>query len=78
MARKTVNVSHIVETANRVLASDAPWFDDAYRNGIIGMVEACLFAADAYKGYQFLPSELDEDGSLKRTYNSTRRTYIMP
>ena len=77
MARKTVTVARIVETANRVLASEEPWFDDAYRNGVIGMTEAMLFAADAYRGFRFLPTETGPDGRLLPNYNTTRRAYYV-
>jgi hypothetical protein len=80
MARKTIEVARLRETANRALAYEgypAERNNADFRQGVIAMVEAALFATDNYRGYRYLASEFEPDGSgtLMDGYDATRREY---
>lgn len=89
MARKTVDVDMLIETANRLLAlpdthGRTEDLSPQFRQGVIAMVEAALHAADRYKGYTYLSSEVvtaDEPHEphttyLRVGYDGTRRRYV--
>lgn len=73
--RKTINVMDLVEALNRFLAS--PGSTPSQRAGVIIAVEHALNMAHAYRGYNFLPSERNEDGTLQNVYDETRRFYYV-
>lgn len=73
MARKTVDVEFVKERVNIMLDSD--FTTSEMRRGAFGVLEAVLFKSGNYKGFSYLPSELDDDGRLKPDYDDTRRKY---
>jgi len=50
--RSTVDVSLVLEKANAALAGD--YGDAGYRAGIASLLETVLFAANQYKGFNYL------------------------
>jgi hypothetical protein len=52
MARKTINVASLVESANEVLRGD--FGNQSYRRGIIRMIEPILHDTGNYKGFRHL------------------------
>ena len=70
MARKTVNVKQVVESANKIL-TDSPASSTDIRFGVIGLLEQVLFDSDQYHGFQFV------DGNKGHTDDS-RRVYYYP
>lgn len=84
MARKTITVAEILDTANRALAAE--WSTEEGRRAIIFMLEYTLHATGNYKGFSYLPSEYEEDPAkfapgtthLRIGYDNTRRAYIGP
>lgn len=76
--RKTVPVDDVTMLANValgvVIENDLDGM--SRRRGIIGMVESVLFNTGNYRGYRYLPSELDADGALIYGYDDTRRWYF--
>lgn len=88
MSRKTVDVEVVKGTANRMLAHVAKpegtvseqvrQAEDAaeQRKGVITLLESVLFETDNYRGFRYLPSEKDLNGSLLPDYDDTRREYI--
>lgn len=69
-------VAHAVKEAANQMLRDSQDFVLAERRGIIALVERVLHDADQYKGFQYLPSELDESGQLRKEYDDTRRRYF--
>lgn len=78
MARKTVEVSKLVQWANQHLKITDDWQKDQ-RWGVIGLVERALHETDNYKGFNYLSREFEcgADGHryLKDGYDDTRRYY---
>lgn len=75
-ARKTVSVAFVKEKTNSFLETSIDEASEA-RQGMCALLEAILFECNAYKGFQYLPSELEDDGTLKPDgeYDGTRRRY---
>lgn len=65
MARKTVNVSDLVDMANHTLQCSATDMHEL-RLGVIGLLENVLHQTGNYKGFQFLDSNgtVDLSGEL--------------
>lgn len=73
MARKTIEVDRVLATANYYLA--APNTTAENRKGIYALLESILFATEQYRGFGYLPSEVDANGALLPDYDETRRHY---
>ena len=80
MSRKTIAVADGLNFANTALALTLASNDPegpSRRRGVIQMIEPVLFHTDNYKGYTYLPSEIDpKDGTLWFGYDDTRRKYF--
>lgn len=77
MSRKTFDVSKLVTLVNELLKS--PLTTPEERRGAYQTLEGILFATDNYHGYNYLPSEWnDNTSSLRNDYDSTRRFYSYP
>jgi len=72
--RKTINRSDLIEPLNALLALQEP-VTPGERRAAIAVGEAALHRAGSYKGFQYLPTELDENGQLIPGYDDTRRRY---
>lgn len=72
--RKTIAVEDVKQRVNHVLA--APTTSPEQRTGAYIVLEFILSDTGNYKGFQYLPSELKEDGTLKDVYDGTRRRYL--
>jgi len=70
--RKTVNRTLLVSIANDAIAA-APTV--AERQAIATVVSTVLLRGDAYLGFNYLASELNEDGVLREGYDDSRRRY---
>lgn len=81
MARKTVPVATIVERGNHFLAnSKANGTDQAKREAVASFVETLLHEADAYAGFNYLPSSgmvKDEEGYAVDFKDESRRFYYL-
>ena len=51
--RKTIEISKLVEIANRILQNSGSEYVDV-RQGTINMIEAALFETKNYKGFRYL------------------------
>jgi len=71
-AKKTVNISDLIDYANIMLAlptSDFVTF--GYKDGIISMLEKILHEAKAYKGFMFMNNDdckINTFGHVSRKY----------
>jgi hypothetical protein len=55
MARKTADMSKLLETANRMLAAeDGPYMNADIRKGVAKLLEATLHETDTYAGFNYL------------------------
>jgi hypothetical protein len=82
VTRQTVRVVDIVARANLQLAQPdcargGVYMSADVRRGIIAALEPVLHQADAYAGFRYLRSELNDDGTLRPQYDDTRREYIL-
>lgn len=76
MARKTFEIAPVVTTVNTLLAS--PEFSAEERRGAYLILERILLDSGNYRGFSYLPTELNEDGTiLRKDYDSTRRRYSL-
>lgn len=74
--RKTVSVSDLVETANRMLSvTPDAWVGERW--GISAFIESVLHDAERYAGFRYLDTELNDDGSLIDSYDDSRRRYYL-
>lgn len=86
MARKTIELTKLIDQTNRLLALPDRDADDlngnvpvnpAMRRAWIGLLDFALHEADAYRGFGYQASELIEDGTAVREgYDDTRRHYL--
>jgi hypothetical protein len=70
--RKTIEVSTMVEWANKQLARTDEYADVGFKSGISTMIERILFNANNYNGFMFIDNEDSELGTLgyySRTYH---------
>jgi hypothetical protein len=74
MARKTIEVSKVLEAMNACLA--APNSTPDGREAIACMLESFLMETGNYGGYRYLEQEHHEDGTLKTLGCGTRREYF--
>lgn len=72
MARKTIDVQAVKDRSNYMLTV---LVTPEARMGVSTLLESILFTTDNYNGFRYLPSELNEDGSLKEDYDTTQRQY---
>jgi hypothetical protein len=87
MPRKTVNVAHVRERVNYLLANNETMTgrteeeQRAYRLGACSVLELILHNTGNYKGFNYLESEIlppeeRKDGNVLRAgYDDTRRVY---
>jgi hypothetical protein len=76
-ARKTVTIIELVARANAALeATPNEWWHE--RDGICLYISAILHDTGNYRGFSYLPSELDSNGRLLKHYDGTRRVYQSP
>lgn len=73
--RKTLEVTALVTSLNEYI-QHAPTPEE--RRAFAHVAEHVLFESDTYRGFRYLPSELNEDGTLKDGYDDTRRNYYLP
>jgi hypothetical protein len=72
-ARKTIDVVAVKDRCNTMI--DVQTSPDARRAA--GMLcESVLLATGNYKGFRYLPEQLNPDGSLKDGYDDTKRYYL--
>lgn len=61
-ARKTVELEALRKYANKLLSSTYKVHDEAFRLGVMAMIEEALHEAKAYKGFAYIASyELPDD-----------------
>lgn len=73
--RKTVPVAEILRTANYFLKYSADEQRDE-RRGVANLLESVLHLADAYKGYNYLPSAgVDHESATITIVDDSRRFY---
>lgn len=74
--RKTIAVSELVGRVNAIIAATS---DDMRESRItLGvLLDSVLVETANYKGFRYLPSELDADGQLRDGYDGTRKRYIV-
>ena len=72
--KKTVTVLELVARANAALkATPDSW--DRERDAIAFYVTCILEDTNNYRGYSYLPTELDATGRLLESFDATRRIY---
>lgn len=74
MARKTIAVSELVGRVNAMIAATS---DDMRESRIaLGvLLDTVLVETANYRGFSYLPSELDANGQLRDGYDGTRKRY---
>jgi hypothetical protein len=72
--RKTLDREALLRPLNAALASDA--YGTVGRRTVALVAEAALLDSNSYRGFRYLPSELDADGRLLPGYDDTRRQYF--
>jgi hypothetical protein len=64
MGRKTVDVEYAKMIANRILANEDPK-RSGEREGVIILMEAILEETGNYKGFKYLPTDDQTDGTVR-------------
>ncbi len=75
--RKTVTRVTVVENANRALRQSGTWqLTPEQRQAISTFTEGLLMDMNDYRGFGYLQSELQDDGTLRADHDDTRRIYF--
>ena len=73
-ARKTVSVEFVKERTNTFLATSEDSMAEM-RKGMSALLESVLFETNTYKGFRYLSTETNDDGTLRDDFDDTRRYY---
>lgn len=69
--RKTVTVESLIDRANKMLDVSPSGLQNE-RYAIHHFVAGILHDTGNYKGFNYLPSEFDTDGNLRKDYDGSR------